>query len=85
MRPQLGRAPGAGSLVTSLPGTVVGQGAEPAGGLLRMQLVAGELVAWVAEGLGRSCRQLSTGETPEAQEKQWGVEERVTQDPSREC
>lgn len=55
-------------LVTSLPGTVVGQGAEPAGGLLRvcwlrMELEAGELFAWAVEGLGLSCHQLSTGET----------------------
>lgn len=55
-----------------IPGTVVGQGAGPAGGLLRvwqlkLELVAGELLAWAAEGLGLSCRQLSTGETSESQ------------------
>lgn len=68
MRPQLCKAPGARFLVTSLPGTVVGQGAEPVGGLLRMELVAGGLAAWAAEGLGLSCRRLSTGEDDRGRE-----------------
>lgn len=57
-----------------IPGTVVGPGAGSAGGLLRawqlkLELVAGERLAWAAEGLGLSCRQLSTGETSESREE----------------
>lgn len=78
-RPSLHRAPGAAPPITSIPGTVVGQGAEPAGALLtawqqKLELVARGLLAWSAESLRSSCHQLSTGETTQAQEKELGVE-----------
>lgn len=49
---------------------------------LKLELVAGGLLAWAAEGLGLSCHQLSTGETTEAQEKKkLGVEKGISKNP----